>query len=110
MGARITPWIFTALFLVELVVDQRPTTASRKTPTQFGARLASGALCGAVVAASASWKIGLVVGILGAIIGTLGGAEFRRRLAASFRRDRPAALIEDAIAIGGAVLIVAVLA
>lgn len=111
MSSRITAWIFTALFLVELVMDQKPSTPSRKTPMQFGSRILSGALCGAAVAAGmGSWKIGLVFGIAGAIIGTLGGAELRQRLAHAFHRDRPAAIIEDAVAIGGAALIVAVLA
>ena len=36
----------------------------------------------------------------------LGGKAFRARLAKSFGRDAPAALIEDAVAIAGAVLIV----
>jgi uncharacterized membrane protein len=40
------------------------------------------------------------------VIGTLGGRAFRGALASAFGSDRPAALIEDAIAIGGAALIV----
>ena len=44
MGYAWTPWIFTALALVELVIDQLPSTPSRKVPMQFGARLVSGAL------------------------------------------------------------------
>jgi uncharacterized membrane protein len=43
------------------------------------------------------------------VIGTIGGYAFRARLAAAFGSDRPAALLEDAIAIGGAFLIVAAL-
>jgi uncharacterized membrane protein len=50
-----------------------------------------------------SWA-GLVAG---AIAGTLGGYEFRTRLAATTGgRDLPIALLEDAIAIGGRILIV----
>jgi uncharacterized membrane protein len=49
---------------------------------------------------------GLLAGIAGAVIGTLGGHAFRRRLAAVFKKDPPAAFIEDALAIGGAWLIV----
>ena len=48
---------------------------------------------------------GLLAGIAGAVIGTLGGRAFRARLAAAFGNDRPAAFIEDAVAIGGALLI-----
>lgn len=110
LGFRITPWILTVLFIVELVVDQLPGTASRKTLVPFAARIASGALCGAAVATTAgSWKIGLATGIVGAILGTLVGSSVRGRLAHVFRRDRPAAFLEDAVAIIGAALIVAVL-
>ena len=48
---------------------------------------------------------GLVAGIVGAVIGTLGGRAVRARLAAAFGSDRPAAFLEDAVAIGGALLI-----
>ena len=107
-GYAITPWIFTILALVELVGDQLPSTPSRKVPMQFGARIVSGALCGAAVGLSAgSWIVGLIAGIVGAVAGTLGGHEARRRLAGMFGKDLPAALIEDAIAILAALWIVA---
>lgn len=103
-------WILTALALVELVVDQLPSTASRRVPVQFGARILTGALSGAAVGtAGGSWVVGLLAGVVGAVIGTLGGSAFRARLAAAFGSDRPAAFIEDAVAIGGALLIVAAL-
>ena len=44
------------------------------------------------------------------VIGTYGGAAVRARLAASFGKDLPAALIEDAVAVIGAVLIVGAVA
>ena len=50
---------------------------------------------------------GLVVGVFGAVAGTLGGYECRVRLVkATGGNDLPIALLEDAIAIGGAFLIV----
>lgn len=105
-----TPWaasLFTLAALGELVTDQLPSTPSRKVPVQFGARLLSGALCGAAVGASANLLIpGLIAGIAGAVVGTYGGAALRGRLAATFGKDPPAAIIEDVIAIGGAALIV----
>jgi uncharacterized membrane protein len=74
---------------------------------QFGARLLSGAICGAAIGwPRAALLGGLLAGIAGAVIGTLGGHAFRRRLAAVFKKDPPAAFIEDALAIGGAWLIV----
>jgi len=100
MGYAWTPWVFTALALVEMVTDQLPSTPSRKVPMQFGARIASGALCGATLgAADGSWIAGLVAGVIGAVIGTFGGAEIRSRMAKAFGRDAPAAFIEDAGAI-----------
>jgi uncharacterized membrane protein len=110
LGYRATPWILSALALVELVTDQLPSTPSRKVPIQLAARVASGAFCGgAVGAAAGSWFVGAVAGVLGAAVGTFGGAALRERLASAFRRDTPAALLEDAIDIGGAVLVVGVL-
>ena len=97
-----TRWIFTLLALVELVNDQLPSTPSRTVPVQSGARIVMGALCGAALAGVA----GAALGVAGAIIGTLGGRAFRARLAASFGSDPPAAFIEDAVAIVGALLIV----
>jgi uncharacterized membrane protein len=107
LGATVTPWILSLLALGELVTDKLPTTPSRKIPMQFGARLATGALSGAAVAApSGACIAGLVAGIFGAIVGTLGGAELRGRLARTVGNDLPIALLEDAIAIGCALLIV----
>ncbi|HEX5041399.1 MAG TPA: DUF4126 family protein [Candidatus Polarisedimenticolaceae bacterium] len=106
LGRSWTPWIFTVLALVELVTDQLPTTASRTVPVQFGARIVSGALCGVAIAASGARPVGgLLAGATGAVAGTLGGRAVRARLAAAFRSDRPAAFLEDALAIGGAFLI-----
>ena len=100
MGYAWTPWVFTVLAIVEYITDQLPSTPSRKVPAQFGARVVSGALCGATIGASgASWIGGLLAGVIGAVIGTYGGAELRARLAKAFGRDLPAALIEDAAAI-----------
>ncbi len=100
MGYAYTPFILTALALVEFVTDQLPSTPSRKVPVQFAARIVSAALCGACFgAARGSTLLGIVFAIVGAVIGTLGGAEARRRLAAAFGRDLPAALLEDAIAV-----------
>jgi len=107
LGYAWTPWIFTIMALGELVTDQLPATPSRTVPAQFGARIVSGALCGAAIGATGgSLPSGLVAGVIGAVVGTLGGAAVRGRLAAAFGSDRPAALIEDAVAIIGAWLIV----
>ena len=107
LGYTWTPWILTALAAMELVTDQLPSTPSRTVPVQFGARLVSGALAGAAIGAASDLLIvGAIAGVVGAIIGTLGGRMLRARLASAFRKDPPAALIEDAIAIVGAFLVV----
>ncbi|MBO1905663.1 DUF4126 domain-containing protein [Microvirga sp. 3-52] len=106
LGYRFTPWIMTVLAIGELIGDQLPTTPSRKTPLPFATRIIVGGLCGGAIAAqSGSFLGGLVAGAAGGVIGTLGGAEGRARLATAFGKDRPAALIEDAVAILGAALI-----
>ena len=110
LGYAYTPWIFTVLALGELVTDQLPTTPSRTVPIQFGTRILVGGLTGGAIGASAgSLAMGVVAGMIGAIVGTLGGRAVRARLAAAFGSDRPAAIIEDVIAIGGAALIVSAL-
>jgi uncharacterized membrane protein len=48
----------------------------------------------------------LIAGLIGVVIGTVGGARVRGAMARAFGRDQPAALIEDAVAIVGAALIV----
>jgi uncharacterized membrane protein len=106
LGNAWTRWILSLLALVELVTDQLPTTPSRTVPVQFGTRIVMGALSGAAIGiVSGSMIGGLLAGIIGAIIGTLGGRALRARLAKALGADRPAALIEDAVAIGAALLI-----
>lgn len=108
LGAAATPWIVTAVAVGELISDQLPKTPSRKVPVQFGARIVMGGLAGAAVGLHAGALLpGVVLGVVGAVIGTYGGAAARAALAKSFRRDLPAALIEDLVAVGGAALIVA---
>lgn len=108
LGSAWAAYSFAVLALVELVTDQLPSTPSRTVPVQFGTRILTGALTGAAVWASAGGAAipGAAVGALGAVAGTLGGAAARGRLSAAFCMDRPAALIEDAVAIVGASLIV----
>src|ERR1700757_264476 len=80
MGHPITVGVLTVLALVELVTDQLPKTPSRKTTPQFSARLITGAFAGAVL--GSGWHhtfAALGAGVIGAVLGTLGGYEFRSR-------------------------------
>jgi uncharacterized membrane protein len=108
MGHVAAPWILGVLAIGELIGDKLPSTPSRKVPVQFGTRIVTGALCGAALAAPGGQVVlGAIAGALGAVIGTLGGAAARSALARAFGRDLPAALIEDVVAVGGALAIVA---
>jgi uncharacterized membrane protein len=110
LGGGVAPWVFTVLAVLELVGDQLPKTPSRKVPVQFGTRIVSGAFCGAAIGLTANaWIGGAIAGAVGAVIGTLGGADVRARLAKAFGKDLPAGLLEDVVAVGGAVLIVSAL-
>ncbi|UJW86869.1 DUF4126 family protein [Devosia sp. SL43] len=104
LGHIITVVILTIIAIAELVSDQLPNTPSRKVPVQFGTRIVMGALAGALL--PGSWIIGSILGAIGAVVGTYFGADIRGRLAKSFGRDLPAALIEDVVAVAGALLIV----
>jgi uncharacterized membrane protein len=106
-GNIVTAVILGLLALAELAGDQRPNAPSRKTPGQFGTRIVTGALAGAVLGLpTGNWIAGLVLGAIGAALGTLGGFEARRWLAKAFGRDLPAALLEDLVALVVAFLVV----
>jgi uncharacterized membrane protein len=108
LGFAATPYILSVLAIGELIADKLPNTPSRKAPPGFIARIVTGGISGAAIGAgSDSWAFGLVLGIIGAIAGTLGGYELRAQLVkATGGKDLPIALLEDVIAIGGAFLIV----
>ena len=65
-----------------------------------------GAMAGAALASAGGLLPGGAAGIVGAALGTLAGQKAHARMAAAFGRDPPAALIEDAVAIVAALLIV----
>jgi uncharacterized membrane protein len=108
LGFTITPYILTVLAIAELIGDKLPKTPSRKTLVAFAARITTGALSGAALGVPDGALIGgLLAGALGGVAGTLGGYELRTRMVkATGGKDLPIALIEDAITIGAAFLIV----
>jgi len=109
LGYAVTPYVISVLAIGELISDKLPKTPSRKALVPFLARIVTGGLSGAALGAAKNSLIaGLIAGVLGAVAGTLGGYEFRARLVrATGGKDLPIALLEDAIAIGGAVWICA---
>ena len=108
LGFAATLYIIGVLAIGELIADKLPNTPSRKAPPGFIARIVTGGLSGAALGASGgSWIVGLAAGVIGAIAGTFGGYEFRSRLVkATGGKDLPVALLEDVIALGGAIAIV----
>jgi uncharacterized membrane protein len=108
LGFAATPWILSVLAICELITDKLPRTPSRKAPMPFAARIVSGALCGAALGVPGKALTGgFVAGAPGAVAGTLGGYEFRARLVKAIGgNDLPIALLEDAIAVSAAFLIV----
>jgi uncharacterized membrane protein len=112
VGHPITVAVLTILLVVELFTDQLPKTPSRKAPPQFAARILTGAFAGAVIG-SASFHTfsALGAGVIGAVLGTLGGYEARKRLvAANGGHDLPIALAEDAVAVLGGFAVAALTA
>jgi uncharacterized membrane protein len=108
LGYAAVPYILTVLAIGELINDKLPKTPNRKAPMPFAARIVTGALSGAALGAAKQGLLGgLLAGALGAIVGTLGGSEFRARLSRAFGKDLPAAILEDVLAVGCAVWIVA---
>lgn len=107
LGFVATPYILSAFAIGELINDKLPKTPSRKEPMPFIARIATGALSGAALGAASQTLLGgLLAGALGGVAGTLGGYEFRSRLVRAIGgNDLPIALLEDAIAVCGAVWI-----
>jgi uncharacterized membrane protein len=108
LGYAFTPYILSILAIGELIADKLPKTPSRKAPMPFAARVVIGALCGAALGAPGQALVGgLLSGVLGAVAGTLGGYELRVRLVRAIGgNDLPIALLEDAVTICGAILIV----
>jgi uncharacterized membrane protein len=106
LGSVWAASILTLLALGELVTDQLPSTPSRTVPVQFGGRIFVGAVAGAAFGVpSGAWLMSALAGVVGAVGGTLVGKEFRMWLAGALKADRPAALVEDAIAICCACLV-----
>ncbi len=109
LGYAATPYILSVLALGELIADKLPHTPSRKSPGPFLWRIVVGAFCGCALAygtAQPPIAAGLL-GAFGAVAGTLGGYELRMRLVKAIGgKDMPIALLEDAVAIGGSLLIV----
>ena len=112
MGNGITVAIVTGLAIAELVTDKLPKTPPRTAPPAFAGRITMGAFAAAVIGAAWHYTFSaLGCGVIGAVIGTMGGYQTRRRLVESRGgQDLPIALLEDAVAAVGGFAILALTA
>jgi uncharacterized membrane protein len=96
----------TDLAVSELIADKLPFTPSRLKAGPLASRIVSGAACGATIYRLGKEPLikGAVLGAVGATAGAFAGYHTRKRLS----HDSPnvgIAVLEDALAIGGGVLI-----
>ena len=109
MGRLPAAIVFTVLALLELYADQLPTTPSRLAPAGLISRIVTGGLSGACLAAAdaGSIALGCVLGAVGGVVGAFAGYYARTGVVKALKvPDLPIALLEDAIAIGGAIFVV----
>ena len=109
MASTAAVVMFTLLALVELIADKLPSTPSRTEPVGLIARILLGGLSGACVAVSGAQSIvvGAVLGAVGGVAGAFAGYQARTRLVKALKvPDFVIALLGDAVAIGGGLLIV----
>ena len=102
----ISALLFTGLAIGEYIGDTLPKTPSRKAPGPAAARIVFGSLVGALAATAIYQPLagGILVGALGAALGTWAGYGLRMAAARKLGRDLPVALTESAIALLLAIL------
>jgi uncharacterized membrane protein len=108
MAAPLTAYVFALFAVVELVFDKLPITPSRLQAGPLGARIVLGGLAAATFCAALQLSIvsGAIAGALGGAAGAFAGYHVRRYLTTAMRLpDLPVALLEDAVAIAGAIAI-----
>jgi uncharacterized membrane protein len=105
----VSPIVFTVLALGEYVGDTLPRTPSRTALFPLTARLCFGVLVGVLIATALEQPKagGVLLGAIGALIGTYGGHRVRAFGARVVGRDLPVALGESALAVAFSVLAVA---
>ena len=93
--------VFTLLALGEYVGDTLPSTPSRRDWPLVLARVGFGVLVGVIVATVLEQPKagGVILGVIGALIGTYGGYRVRMWGARVVGRDLPVAIAESALAV-----------
>lgn len=109
IGSGLAVGILTSIAVIELVADKLPKTPSRTAPSGLIARFVMGGLSGACVAAGGGSRpiVGAILGAAGGIAGAFSGYRIRTGLVRALAKpDIYVALLEDAVAIGGCLLVV----
>jgi uncharacterized membrane protein len=109
MGLTATVYIASALAVMELVFDKTPWIGARTKPGSLIFRIATGSLSAAAFCISSGQSIvlGVIAAAVGALIGTFGGYQARHRIVTDLKApDILVALVEDALAVGGAFWVV----
>lgn len=109
MGSMAAVIIFSLLALGEYVADKLPRTPPRIEHGPLIGRIVLGGLAGACLTVSAGQSLlaGAVLGGIGAMIGTFGGYQIRKRLVSGLKvKDIVVAISEDVVAIVLAYLLV----
>jgi uncharacterized membrane protein len=109
IGSLPSVVILTVLAVAELVADKLPKTPSRTSPPGLIARIVTGGLTGACVAAGGGQGlfIGAVLGAVGGVVGCFGGYQARTGLVKALGTpDIYVALLEDLVAVAGGLWVV----
>ena len=99
---RVTLIVFTVLAIGEYIGDKLPNTPNRTSPIGLAARIVFGGLVGALAATGLKGSAieGIILGILGALLGSFVGFHLRRLIVERTGwPDWPVALAEDALTI-----------
>jgi len=109
IGSLPSVAIFTLLAAAELVADKMPWMPRRTSIPGLIARVVTGKIAGACIAAAGgeSLLLGLILGAVGGVAGGFGGYYARTRLVRALGiPDIPVALIEDLVCVAGCLWIV----
>lgn len=109
MASTAAAAVFSLLAIGELIADKVPGVPRRTDIAPLVARICTGALCGACLAAAANRSLlpACLLAGLGGVIGAFAGYEIRRRLVSQFHlKDFFVGIFEDLIAIGLACFLV----
>ena len=109
IGTPVAVGIVSLLALGELIADKLPMTPNRTTFAPLIGRIATAAFSATAMAIATrqSIAVAIILGVIGAFVGTFGGYYARRSLVVGRNfPDLAVALAEDLVAVGGAFCLV----